>query len=192
MNKSESKYFNTAVKMDEAFLTLLEKKDFEYITVKEICLTSDVNRSTFYLHYETINDLLLETAEYINSKFYSYFEHLGMDYNSILNASKDDLIFVTPEFLTPWLSFIQENKLIYNAVIKKFDTLKMGEELFTTVYNAITVVYDKFDIPEKSRKYMMMFYLEGMNAIVKEWIRNNCDDSIEELIKIIEECVRAK
>ena len=34
MNKAESKYFNTAVKMDEALLELLEKKDFDYITVK--------------------------------------------------------------------------------------------------------------------------------------------------------------
>ena len=37
MNKNESKYFNTAIKMDQAFLELLEKKDFSYITVKEIC-----------------------------------------------------------------------------------------------------------------------------------------------------------
>ena len=37
MNRSESRYFATAARMDEAFLTLLAKKDFEYITVKEIC-----------------------------------------------------------------------------------------------------------------------------------------------------------
>ena len=58
MNKNESKYFNTAMKMDEALITLLEKKDFEYITVKEICDTAGVNRSTFYLHYENTSDLL--------------------------------------------------------------------------------------------------------------------------------------
>ena len=37
MNKSESNYFATAARMDEAFLELIEKKDFAYITVKEIC-----------------------------------------------------------------------------------------------------------------------------------------------------------
>ena len=52
MNRSESRYFATAARMDEAFLTLLAKKDFEYITVKEICEVAEVNRSTFYLHYE--------------------------------------------------------------------------------------------------------------------------------------------
>ena len=49
MNKNESKYFNTAIKMDEALITLLEKKDFEYITIMEICEMAGVNRSTFYL-----------------------------------------------------------------------------------------------------------------------------------------------
>ena len=37
MNKSESKYFNTALRLDEALIELLEEKDLEYITVKEIC-----------------------------------------------------------------------------------------------------------------------------------------------------------
>lgn len=33
--------------MDEALILLLEDKDFEYITVKEICRKAGVNRSTF-------------------------------------------------------------------------------------------------------------------------------------------------
>ena len=62
MNKSESKYFNTAVRMDEALISLLARKDFAYITVREICETAGVNRSTFYLHYETMADLLSESV----------------------------------------------------------------------------------------------------------------------------------
>lgn len=69
MNKSESRYFATAARMDEAFLTLLAKKDFEYITVKEICEVAGVNRSTFYLHYETMSDLLSESVSRMNEHF---------------------------------------------------------------------------------------------------------------------------
>ena len=47
MTRSESKYFVTATKMDEAFLRLLEKKDITYITVKEICENS--RSQPFYL-----------------------------------------------------------------------------------------------------------------------------------------------
>lgn len=42
MNRSESRYFATAARMDEAFLNLLAKKDFEYITIKEICEVAGV------------------------------------------------------------------------------------------------------------------------------------------------------
>lgn len=52
MNKNESKYYNTALLMDEALIQLLEKKEFEYISIKEICEKAGVNRSTFYLHYD--------------------------------------------------------------------------------------------------------------------------------------------
>ena len=69
MKKSESRYFNTALRMDQALLKLLEQKDMEYITVKEICEAAGVNRSTFYLHYETIDDLLAESVQYMNQHF---------------------------------------------------------------------------------------------------------------------------
>lgn len=69
MNRSESKYFNTARRMDEALLALLEEKDFAYITVREICARAGVNRSTFYLHYENMSDLLRETVEMIDERF---------------------------------------------------------------------------------------------------------------------------
>lgn len=79
MNKSESKYFNTALRMDEALLSLLEEKDLEYITVKELCSRAGVNRSTFYLHYETISDLVDEAMEGVNKRFLSYFTQNAED-----------------------------------------------------------------------------------------------------------------
>ena len=64
--------------MDEAFLILLEKKDYDYITIKEICEKAGVNRSTFYLHYETLDDLLKESLSYIFSKFQAKYDSLSL------------------------------------------------------------------------------------------------------------------
>ena len=83
MNKSESKYFNTALLMDEALIRLLEVKDYEYITVKEICEKAGVNRSTFYLHYETVNDLLSECLENIKKRFFDSFAKKPNDLSAV-------------------------------------------------------------------------------------------------------------
>ena len=107
MNKSESKYFNTALLMDEALLFLLEKKDFEFISVKEICDKAGVNRSTFYLHYENMNDLLIETIELINKKFNDSFNNKVVDAGS---TSKKDLFFIKEEYL---LEALQTAELFY-------------------------------------------------------------------------------
>ena len=102
MNKSESKYFNTAVKMDEAFMEILEQKDFEYISVKEICERAGVNRSTFYLHYETVNDLLEESICHMNEKFQEYFSQSGDALvGRIPKADLGELYLVTPDYLKP-------------------------------------------------------------------------------------------
>lgn len=109
MNKSESKYFNTAIKMDKAFLALLEEKDFEYITVKELCKRADVNRSTFYLHYENMTDLLVESIEYMYDDFLSYFKIKVANFlESIEKCPIEDLVLVSSKYLTPYLNYIKK------------------------------------------------------------------------------------
>ena len=116
MNKNESKYFNTAILFDEALINLLENKDIYYITIKEICNKAGVNRSTFYLHYESINDLLDETMNYINKKFIDFFNVKSRDFVAkIEEIPVEQLNLVSEEYLVPYLKFIKENKKIFKA-----------------------------------------------------------------------------
>ena len=119
MNKNESKYFNTAVRMDEALIALLEKKEFSYITVKEICDTAGVNRSTFYLHYENTADLLKEATQHILTRFQSYFKtDLDSISNRFTQTERQDLLFITPEYLIPYLTFIRDNRRLFKTVLR--------------------------------------------------------------------------
>lgn len=45
------------------FLDLLKEKPISKITVKEICEKADINRGTFYRHYEDIYDLMQKLEE---------------------------------------------------------------------------------------------------------------------------------
>lgn len=50
----------------EALTELLETEELRKISVRMICEKADLNRSTFYLHYETLDDLLDEyTCEHM-------------------------------------------------------------------------------------------------------------------------------
>ena len=190
VNKSESKYFNTATKMDLALISLLKKKSFDYITVSEICETAGVNRSTFYLHYETIGDLLDETARYLLNDFLSYF---STDAKSIAlnleNCKLDNLIFICDKYLTPYFTYIKDNKVVFGTVLANNKTLgfeNVYKRMFDNIFNPIL---DRFQYPQSDRQYVMMYYLNGINAIIGEWLKNDCDKPINELSKIVSICV---
>ena len=190
MNKNESKYFSTAEKMDSALMEILKTKSFEYITVSEICKKAGVNRSTFYLHYENTRDLLEETIRNMTDNFVSYFVPDGkISPINFEESQKDKLVFISEEYLMPYLSYFKENRKIFLTVFengKLFGFEETYEKLFNNIFNPIL---DVFKYPESERKYVMAFYLNGINSIIMEWIKEDCTKSEKEVVKIINDCI---
>lgn len=198
MNKSESKYYNTACLMDDALILLLAKKDFEYITVKEVCNKAGVNRSTFYLHYETMNDLLEETAQYVLKNFYLQMQSTD-DFNMadgdrgisahIREANLDELYLVTPKYLTPYLQFVKDNKWLFKTILRYGELFKW-ESTFNYMYEHIfSPILDRYNEPQNTKTYLVAFYMKGLMAVVEQWVNNDCAESIDEILDIIKKCM---
>lgn len=140
MNKSESKYFHTAQRMDEALLSLLLEKDFEYITVKDVCTRAGVNRSTFYLHYESTADLLVEAVAMIHRRYQERFPGPEPDSAVIAALPKEDLFFITDQWLLPWLDFVKENRRIYKAIHAQIDVFG-AEHTYMDYFQTVFLPY---------------------------------------------------
>mgnify|MGYP000766243208 FL=1 len=87
--KNNQRFCETEIRMEAAMLKLLKNTEFEKITVKKICETAEVNRSTFYAHFIDIYDMLnkMETAlhrelleGYKDKKDYSLFSEKSFIY----------------------------------------------------------------------------------------------------------------
>lgn len=193
LKKSESKYFATAARMDEAFLALLEKKDFAYITVKEICEEAGVNRSTFYLHYETMADLLSESVSHMNEQFLA---HMKKDTDAFVtklwDCPLDELYLITPEYLTPYLDYIEQHKLLFRTATENAAVLGMDKSYERMFRHVFTPILDRYGIPQQDRPYLMAFYIQGLMAIISEWLKNDCTDSVEDVVNVIQRCVKRR
>lgn len=190
MNKSESKYFATAAKMDEAFLALLEKKDSAYITVKEICAAAGVNRSTFYLHYETIGDLLAESMEHMNRQFLDYMAHDSEAFMAKLHTCPmEELYLLTPEYLTPYLNYIKEHRRLFRTATENAAVLGLNSSYNRMFRHVFTPILERYGVPQQDRAYLMAFYIQGLMAILTEWLKGDCADSIEHILAIIRRCI---
>lgn len=191
MNRSESKYFATAVRMDKAFLELIEKKDFNYITVKEVCEKAGVNRSTFYLHYETLGDLLAESAQYIIDEFVAFMPYDTAEFlGKLQNRQLEELYLITPEYLIPYLSYVKENKRVFQATIAQSTILQMDDAYQKLNIHVLTPILNRYQVPMNVQKYMMQFFLNGLMAIISEWVKDDCKDSIEHIVSVIQLCIK--
>ena len=61
--KHDLRYIKTEKAIRKTFHELLQEKDISKITVKERTERAEINKTTFYAHYETLQDLVntLET-----------------------------------------------------------------------------------------------------------------------------------
>lgn len=56
--KTDRRTLYTRMVIKDALLALLAEKDYVHITVTDICREADIHRSTFYLHYPNIPEVL--------------------------------------------------------------------------------------------------------------------------------------
>ena len=182
MKNHESKYYNTALLMNEALLILLEKKEYEFVTVKEICEKAGVNRSTFYLHYESLDDLLEETIANTNKKFQDAFNNKTIN---PITLPKEELFFLKEEELVPYLNFVKENKRIYKLMFK-YSYIFKGEVKLKEFYDDIvTIVFDKYGVTKQERDYVFAYYTSGVVAIIQKWLENDCIEDISFITNLI-------
>ncbi len=186
-NRSQSKYFNTALLMDEVLILLLEKKDFEFITIKEICAKAGVNRSTFYFHYENINDLIKECDNYLNEKFIDKYK--GKEELNIKTISLNDLYLVDDKFLIPYLNFVKENKTFYRVVCKNTGIFGTVDQFNKLTKTTLMPIINRFGINENDGKYYLEFFIKGIIAVVMKWVDSGCVDDVNHIALIINSCI---
>lgn len=67
----------------DSFLELIQDNPYSKITIKKICQTTDIGRSTFYLHFDSINNVLntvLDDAIMTTSPDYFNINDFSIDY----------------------------------------------------------------------------------------------------------------
>lgn len=188
MNDGKTKYKNTAKYMQEALFQLLTKKEFASISVKEICEQANVNRSTFYDHYQNTYELLQEA---VNQSIYEFTQALKVQTGNTKNIlQKEGNFLISTKYLVPYLQFIKDNKVMFRAYISNshiFPVSEYGKYLIKNVFTPVCM--DNGIVDPTIINYMSKYYLTGVHAIVAEWVKNDCKDDILLIVEVIILCV---
>ena len=168
--KNNSRYKANSEKIETAFLNLILNHKYEDITTSQICKHAGVNRSTFYCHYDDINDLIIK----IESKFAKGMANI-FDYGTRQ----------THEAFVDMFTFIKENKYFYKAFLNipyqtlaetntKMDILKnIGEKTSIDKTNNIGIFY------------RASFFGAGIKEMCRLWLQYDCKETPEEMASLL-------
>ena len=96
--KTDARVRYTVHMIQNVFLELLKEKPVAKITVKEICEHAEINRSTFYKHYQDVYDLMekleneAETVPALVTLLTSLRENRELLLPLLANSSNDDFM----------------------------------------------------------------------------------------------------
>lgn len=97
-----------------------------------------------------------------------------------------ELNFVKPHFLIPYLNYVKDNRKVFQATLSHPEAFK-ADERYRRLYKHISdPILEKFNVPQERRLYYNAFYLNGMIAVVQEWLRKDCKEDVTEVSDIIE------
>lgn len=161
--------------IEKAVLNILKRKDYDGFTVKDICAEAGINRTTFYAHYQDINDFMIKFEGKLSKKMHTVWKPTGTIYVF------DESVFAG------FFAFIIEYKIFYKAFAKNNapsfmagEMLKKHKELFKQNLLRRNINYTDAEID-----YHLHWFGGGLKAICGRWIQNDCKESPEQMAKII-------
>lgn len=169
MNKKNNKRYKiNCEKIETAFLTLILNNRYENISISQICEAAEINRSTFYAHYDDINDLIIT----IESKFAN---SMATIFNNGLRQ--------TNEAFVDMFKFVQENKYFYKAFLN-IPYITLAEK--NTKSEVLSHLKDvNIKTSEIELFYRAGFFGAGIKEICKLWLDRDCKETPEQMAKIL-------
>lgn len=160
--------------LKESFLEMLKTHDIHHISIRELCENADINRSTFYKHYNSQYDLLNDMENDI----------LIQIENRLAVADMPD-----NNHMVSLLSFIEENIELCRILINSNVDPDFPQKLFCLpslkriLDNNITS--DNLEFGSEKAQYFYDCIVNGGYSMVKRWINKDSRESVEDMTDIV-------
>ena len=153
--------------MKDALLELLEVKPLEKITVTDVCAAADVNRSSFYAHYQDIHALLRELEDEV-------LEHIPVPEGPISADSS------FPAALELYFDHVQQNARLFRALILRREDARFDRRLVDAV-----MARNRPLLEGDAGRYAYVFFVNGVVGLLREWLGEGCTLSSREMARLV-------
>ncbi|KWX69895.1 TetR/AcrR family transcriptional regulator [Paenibacillus jilunlii] len=148
----------TQLLLKQSLISLLKEKNISQISVKELCTSAGINRSTFYLHYANAYELHTQLEQDIIDNANNYLEKIEANNNAKL-------------YVLAFLDYIKKNDELFSVML----LTTPNNTLFSKrLLNAILMNIDdhlQLSVPKSKKPFIYTYLVNGSLAILQMWIQ---------------------
>jgi len=177
----EKAEYRSAVRSREsirrAYAELIHEKGTTNLTVKELVERADVNRSTFYAHYQDINAVLREIEEDVVQKMFAFLD--ASEHNELLNNPLPFLMRIGTE--------LEGNRNYYRLLLETNGSSTFTQKLKDVFLERMLTDRNAFSKVSRQREFLICMNLlaGGGVGLCCDWITGKIDMPMQELANII-------
>ena len=175
MNKKDNQRTRLSkMLLKNAMLTLLkEKRTVNKITVRELCTAAELNRSTFYAHYNEPKDLLDEITAQLLGDIAAYLKEIG-------EGNDTDAYKAVAKFL----KYIRQNDMEFRTLLVDSTDTDFKNQFMQVSVNEIIRSFD-ISLAADEEQYVYSYILNGSTNVIMQWIRSGYSVEESKLVELL-------
>jgi len=168
----------TKEKIHKTLLLLLEKEKIDKIKITQLCRLAAINRGTFYLHYDCIEDVFEELYEVVINDLketYNYSTYSEQTfYIQNINAQKIKIFF-----------HIEKFKTFYKIILSQ----KENNSYYFMLFDQIRInLQNSFIYPTETKddvEYFIGYHVNAIIGLILIWYQRDFKETPEEMNYIL-------
>jgi len=153
---------------------LMKNKPLEKISIRELTDKANMNRQTFYYHFEDIYDLLQWT-----------FQQEAIQYLEVHEMSS-----VWKEGLLQLFKYLDENREFCTCALRSLGREHLKRFFYSDIHRIFGRVIKEFgeglNATEEYMAFLTHFYTLSLAGLVESWLTGEMDQTPEEIIEMID------
>ncbi len=165
--------------LEAALLELMDRKPFRDINVTELARAAGMSRQTFYLHYKTIDEILMR-------RFEESFAGFGVELMAAIGRGHVDIAMVGERLFAYW----RDNR----SVIESIRSAGLEREFLKRIRGYIGAVTSQFrriqDAPAADRQiegFIDDFVAGGLMFMLNQWLDGDGKPSPDVMGRLLEQ-----
>lgn len=185
---NDERVIKTKKLIKTALSELIQEKGFDHVSITDLTQRANINRGTFYLHYQDKYDLLEKFENEVLDDINTNAENFIKSIKDIDFLGEDFSNEIKP-FINKVFTYIKENYIIMKVILGPKSDMRFQNKIKKALNILLTEKgWDNYFDSQNtfvSKDYFISYLVSAHIGVIRQWIDSGMNESAENMAEMI-------